>query len=66
MNNFGKKRMKVTHSYNEQQQNHPSVAEEDNNTIVPLSPMSTDESTNTHNNHYTMLRYLYLLVQTML
>jgi hypothetical protein len=57
-NNFEKKRMKVTHSYNQQQQqNHPSVAEEDNNTTAPLSPMSTDESTNTHNNnHYTLLR----------
>jgi hypothetical protein len=48
MINFGKKRTKLL----QQQQHLPNAIE--NNTPAPLTPMSTDESINTHNTHYTL------------
>jgi hypothetical protein len=59
MNTSGINRMKVLHflNYNQLQLKHPGVAEEEyNNTVASLSPMSTDESINTHNNHCTLLQ----------
>jgi hypothetical protein len=60
MDNVGNKRMKVHHHFlhNNQQQQLSCAAEDYNNntTTASLSPMSTDESINTHNNHYTLLQ----------
>jgi hypothetical protein len=62
MNDVGRKRMKVQHHLlhnNQHQQQHPSATPEVyNNTAASLSPMSTEESINTHNNnnHYTLLQ----------
>jgi hypothetical protein len=60
MNNFGKKRIKIISHYDQQQhqQFHTNTAEANNNTIASLSPMSTDDSINTHsnnNNHCTLV-----------